>query len=560
MIKNVLLLLVANMVLMSESQVRAQDAQAEFKELQESYVGKFRPLVIKSNQAWWDASISGKDEDFQRRKDAENALVELHSNAATFARLKALKDGGKVTDPLLQRELSVMYRTFLPYQADPEISKRIVSLAADVDQIFNTHRSKVDGKELTENEVRKILSDSPDAALAEKAWKGYMEVGVKVEPTLKELVKLRNQVATLLGYKNYFAMQMVIQELEEVELFRIFDDLDALTRKPFADLKRRIDEHMAARFSVPMDKLRPWHTGDLFFQEAPNLETVNLDETIQSRDPVKLTAEYYKSIGMPIEPIVARSDLYEKQGKSPHAFCTNINRGDDVRVLGNVVPNARWMDTVLHEFGHAVYDQQIGKDVPFVVHEPSHILTTEAIAMMFGAMSKNEDFLTNVVGLPAEQRGEYVRAARSNLASEKLIFSRWTQVMLRFEQSMYGNPNQDLGKLWWDLKKRYQLLNPPENTSRPDYGAKVHVVGVPVYYHNYMLGELMAAQVHSYIAKNIIKVDDPRKTCFFGSKEAGDYLRKAIFEPGNLYSWNDLIKRATGEPLTAKYFAQTYVN
>ncbi|MBI4717775.1 MAG: M2 family metallopeptidase [Planctomycetes bacterium] len=538
---------------------RAEDPKAEFQALHDAYLAKFQPLTVKSNQAWWDASISGKDEDFKKRKEAENALVELHSDAATFARIKALREGGKITDPLQRRMLDALYRNFLPYQADAELSKRIVALSADVDQIFNTHRSKVDGKELTENEVRDILADSKDTKLVEKAWKGYMEVGAKVEGKLKELVKLRNQVASKLGFKNYFALQMEIQELNEADLFKTFDELDAVTHKPFADLKKEIDAGMAARFGIPADQLRPWHTGDLFFQEAPKLAAVDLDEVFKSTDPVKLAADYYKGVGMPIEDVLARSDLYEKPGKSPHAFCTNINRADDVRVLGNVKPNARWMDTVLHELGHAVYDKLIAKDVPFVIHEPAHILTTEAVAMLFGSLSKNEEFLTKAVTLPPEQAAEFLAAARQSLRAEKLIFSRWTQVMLRFEHGMYGNPDQDLGKLWWDLKKRYQLLNPPEDTSRPDYGAKMHIVSTPVYYHNYMLGELMAAQMHHYLAKAIIKVDDPRKTAFLGSKPAGDYLRKEVFEPGNRQPWNDLIQKATGEPLTARHFAEIYV-
>jgi len=547
-------------ILAAGGAARGADAGKEFQAVHDAYLAKYKALVIASNQAWWDASLSGADADFQRRKDAENALVELHSDPTTFAKIKSLRAGGEVTDPVPKRQLDVMYRTFLPYQADAELSKRIVALGADVDQIFNTHRSLVDGKELTENEVRDILAGSKDSGLAEKAWNGYMAVGGKVEAKLKELVKLRNQVATKLGFKNYFAMQMVIQELDEAELFKTFDELDAMTQKPFAALKKEIDAKMAARFSIPLEKLRPWHTGDLFFQETPELTAVSLDEAVKSKDPVKVSAEYFQSLGMPVADIIARSDLYEKEGKSPHAFCTNINRGDDVRVLCNVKPNMRWMDTTLHELGHGVYDKQIGKDVPFVLHEPAHILATEAVAMMFGAMAKNEDFLTNVIHVPSDQAADFITAARRSLSAEKLIFSRWTQVMLRFEQSMYGNPDQDLGKLWWDLKKRYQLLNPPENTSRPDYGAKVHIVGAPVYYHNYMLGELMAAQVHNYVAKNIIKVDDPRKTCFFGSRPAGDYLRTKIFEPGNLYVWRELIQKATGEPLTAKYFAQLYIN
>lgn len=124
---------------------------------------------------------------------------------------------------------------------------------------------------------------------------------------------------------------------------------------------------------------------------------------------------------------------------------------------------------------------------------------------------------------------------------------------------MYSYPDQDLGKLWWDLKKQYQMLNPPESVNRPDYAAKIHIVTAPVYYHSYGMGDLFACQVHAYMAKYVSNVDDPSKTCFWGDEKAGKYLKDKIFGPGNLYSWNDLTKRATGEPLTARYFAESFV-
>jgi peptidyl-dipeptidase A len=262
---------------------------------------------------------------------------------------------------------------------------------------------------------------------------------------------------------------------------------------------------------------------------------------------------------MEVKGILSRSDLYEKEGKSPHAFCTSIDRDQDVRVLCNVKPNANWMDTVHHEIGHAVYDQYIAKDVPFILHEPSHILTTEGIAMLFGSITKNEEFISKVIGLPESEVAKFTAAGRRSLRAEKLIFSRWTQVMLRFEQAMYRDPDQDLNKLWWSLKKRYQLLNPPNDLSGSDYGAKLHIVAAPVYYHNYMLGELFATQLHSHIAKTVIGAGSPHETGLVGSKKAGRYLREKVFEPGNLYRWDDLTRRATGEPLSAKAFAEQYV-
>ena len=59
--------------------------------------------------------------------------------------------------------------------------------------------------------------------------------------------------------------------------------------------------------------------------------------------------------------MIDRSDLYEKPGKSPHAFCTDIDREGDVRVLANIVPNEYWMGTMLHELGHSVYSS---KNIP----------------------------------------------------------------------------------------------------------------------------------------------------------------------------------------------------
>jgi len=531
----------------------------DFKKIRDEYVAKYRPLVIQSETAWWDANTTGADEAFERRKQAQGALVELHSDRALFAKLKALKESGNITDPVLKRELDVMYRSHLPGQSDPQLQKKIIALESEVEQVFNAHRGQVDGKPLSENDIRQILSETKDSSKAEKAWKAYMEVGAGVEKTLRELVGLRNELARQLGFRNFFAMKLTLQEINESKLVQLFDELDALTKEPFAALKKDIDSAMAKRFGLTPDQLRPWHFGDLFFQEAPGIEGVNLDDLYKDKDLLALAKDYYGGLGTPAEDILQRSDLYEKPKKSPHAFSTNLNRADDIRVLCNLKPNLYWADTLIHELGHAVYDKYIGKDVPFLLHEPSHSLTTEGFAMMVGAMVKNEDFLVQALKLPPYQAIGLVQSARRSLRAEKLIFSRWTQVMMRFERGMYDKPEQNLGELWWSLKGKYQLLNPPETVNRPDYAAKVHVVTAPVYYHSYMMGELFACQVHAYIAKTILGLDDPSKTSFYGKKEVGDYWKQKIFGPGNLYSWNEFTKQATGEPLSAKAFARFYM-
>ncbi|MFQ5590442.1 MAG: M2 family metallopeptidase [Phycisphaerae bacterium] len=533
------------------------DAEREFSDLYKTYLAQYEPLWKEQARAWWDASIAGTDEAFARRKAAEAALIDLHSDRVTFARLESLRKSGVITDPVLKRQLEVMYFAFLPVQADATLLKRIAEIEADVEQVFNTHRSLINGRRATENEVRAALSQTKSSQEAEAAWKGYMAVGRKIEPKLKELVRLRNRAAKEVGFSDFFSLRLALQELDQAELFRIFDELDSLTRGPFAQLKASIDEHMATRFGITPAELKPWHFGDLFFQEAPEIGAVDLDDMLRDSDIVRLTSEYYAGLGMPVDDILKRSDLYEKEGKTPHAFATDLDRAGDVRILCNLKPNIYWMDTLVHELGHAVYDKYIATDLPFNLREASDAITTEGIALMLGAMVKKEEWIRRVLKLPSNKAGEYVKTSRASLRSEKLLFSRWAQVMTRFEHAMYTDPDQDLNTLWWDLKKRYQLLNPPGDVNRPDYCAKMHIVGAPAYYHSYMLGELFASQVSHYIARRVIHSADDG-TCFAGRREAGDYLREKVFAPGKLYSWRELTRRATGEPLSAKYFAQQF--
>ena len=124
---------------------------------------------------------------------------------------------------------------------------------------------------------------------------------------------------------------------------------------------------------------------------------------------------------------------------------------------------------------------------------------------------------------------------------------------------MYENPDQDLNKLWWDLVEKYQLLKRPENRNEPDWASKIHIALYPAYYHNYMLGELLASQLSFYINKSLLNSNDPMNQSFNGKAEVGKYLKDKIFDEGNKLYWNDMIEKATGEKLTAKYYAQQFI-
>jgi peptidyl-dipeptidase A len=176
--------------------------------------------------------------------------------------------------------------------------------------------------------------------------------------------------------------------------------------------------------------------------------------------------------------------------------------------------------------------------------------------MMFERFSKSREWLTRM-GVQVDDPNFDAAAAKVR-RNALLIFSRWCQVMLRFEKSMYENPDQDLNKLWWDLVEKYQMVRRPKGRNAPDYGSKIHVVSAPVYYHNYMMGQLFASQVHHTIVREVLKQDDPDRAIYVNNKEVGQFMRKRVFEPGRTLPWNSLTKYATGKELEAKAFADDF--
>jgi peptidyl-dipeptidase A len=554
------LLLIAGFVMQLDANA-SPAATAQAKKFLAAHDAKIRPLDLTASIAWWNANITGKDEDFKKKEDAQNKIDEALSDKATFAELKTIKqlrDKGEIEDKILARAIDVLYLMYLEKQVDPALLKKVSAKANAVEQKFNVFRAKVDGKEMADSEVREVLKKSSDTKRRQAVWEASKLVGADVEKDLKELVVLRNEMAKQLGFKNFHALQLFLNEQDGEELIRLFDELDNLTRDPFLKAKAEIDGKLATTVNKKPADLMPWDYHDPFFQESPAVFDANLDEPFAKADILALCRTFYKGIGLPIDDVIARSDLYEKKGKSPHAFCTDIDRDGDVRVLGNIVPNEYWAGTMLHELGHSVYSSKnIPKTVPYVLRGESHILTTEGVAMQFERFSKSRKWLEKM-GIKVADAEKFDLAAEKVRKNQLLIFSRWCQVMLRFEKAMYEQPDQDLNKLWWDLVEKYQGLKRPAGRNAPDYASKIHICSAPVYYHNYMMGQLFASQVHATIAKEVYGGADPSSVIYVGEPKVGDFMKKRVFEPGRTLDWRGLTKFATGAELSPKAFAADF--
>ena len=92
---------------------------------------------------------------------------------------------------------------------------------------------------------------------------------------------------------------------------------------------------------------------------------------------------------------------------------------------------------------------------------------------------------------------ERYRAAAAKLQRQRLlIFSRYCQVMFRFEHGAVPRSEPGLEPALVGSGREVSGSQAARGRNEPDYAAKIHIVTTPVYYHNYMLGEMFASQVH----------------------------------------------------------------
>jgi len=534
--------------------------EQEYEKLIADYEAQMKPAYKDMCLQYFVAATNSTPENWELYAQKEMIVNKILSDKQLFERIKKIKESNLIQDPIKQRRLEVLYLTFLGKQVDTAKLNQITKLQSEIENKYSTFRADYSGKKLSDNDVEEVLKTSTNNSELQGVWEAQKRIGRLVASDIIKLVKMRNEIARELGFKNYHEMSLKLSEQDPAEIERLFDELDNLTKNAFAAEKAKMDEILAKRYKIKVEELMPWHYQNRFFQEAPKIYDVDLDHFYKDKDIVQLTKDYYTSIGLPIDDIIARSDLFERENKNQHAFCINIDRdAKDVRILCNVKPNARWMETMLHENGHALYEKHFADNLPWDLKCPAHIFTTEAIAMLFGRLASNPQWMVDMLKISPEDAKKVQEPARNTLRLQQLVFSRWSQVMFRFEKSLYENPDQDLNKLWWDLVEKYQMIKKPAGRNEPDWATKIHIATSPCYYHNYLLGELLASQLQNYIILNILKGNPNQDYSFVNSKEVGKYLIDNVFSVGAKYKWNEMIEKATGEKLTPKYYASQFI-
>ncbi len=506
----------------------------------EQFLKEFVPEVARKskqlNKAYWILETTGAPDAADLKADLDTELKMLFNDPETYKKLLAWEK--EVHDPIAARQLNILIRAFKQNQVPKELLEEISQKEAALAQSYANFRPELNGEKLSENEIRERLKKENDPAKRKKVWEASKEIGAVLAPQIIALVHLRNKGAKALGYSDYFQMQLDLQEVDAKWLLKTLDELSQKSDKAYAKALAEIEKRQADRFGTK--ELGPWAWSDPFCQEDP-LDTHELDQLTEGVDIAQASAQFYEKMGIDVAEILSRSDMYERPGKNQHAFCMNLDREADVRTLNNVQSSIKWLETVLHELGHGIYELGFDQKLPWLLREPPHMITTEAMALIMGRQAYRSSALVHLIG---PQKEALRKKADESLKRRQLIFSRWVLVMTAFESELYRDPSQDLNRLWWKYVEKYQKITPPKNReSKFDWAAKYHMGLAPVYYFSYLLGEMFASAIQETLAKETGSAD-------LATPKAGELFNKKLFNPGNRMPWDKLVHHVTGSPLT----------
>lgn len=508
----------------------------------EEYTRFVRPLKVEHGRCYWLFATDGNASAHARVEEIEEQLSDLHSDERIYEALGQWRREEGL-DPGLMRQLNILYPDYRQGRADATLRKEIIRRSLKIEQTCSMFRAELDGQRLDSNELDRRLLQETDEIKRQKIWETTRQIGQKTAPQVIHLAKLRNEMARSLGFDNYYSLALEEEEMSQEQLFEILDELREQTDEPWAKQKSALDLEFGKLRGKEPGTLQPWDYSERFLQSVPRQGSEgSIDRWFPINAIQGYAKHYYRGIGLPIDTLWAASDMLPRDGKFPHAFCIGIDNPDDVRVLCNLDSTKRWMETTLHEFGHALYDAGIDSELPWLLRSPAHTFITEAVAMFFGRLAGDEQWLREVADVPQELAGR----ASAKLRESQLVFVRWALTVSYFERSFYADPEADLDALWWRLVSELQGLERPEGWQGGDWASKVHIACYPAYYQNYILGELLASQFNAQIQKDL-------NGSWINNHQVGNYFQR-LFTKGRSLSWTRTVQEQCSQELSTSHW------
>lgn len=436
------------------------DTQDEFYKIERDYLDDNGPRFEALQSAYYEALVSSQ---FRAELEQEwgTQLFALAQNAVDAFSPAIM--------PMLQQENKLISN----YQ------ELVASAQIEFDGQTLTLAQMGPYLESTERDVRKRATEA--------RFNFYAQNREQFDTIYDELVKLRHEIATTLGFKNFV-------ELGYIRMDRV--DYDAAMVKKFRDQVRdeivpvatKLYERQAKRIGVEAltfyDEGLNFLTGNATPQGDADWIVANA-KTMYS----ELSVETKNFFTMMIERNLM--DLVAKKGKEGGGYCTFIEDYEVPFIFSNFNGTSGDIDVLTHEAGHAfqVYSSR-NVGIPEYIWPTHEACEIHSMSMEFFTWPWMELFFK-------EQTDKY----KFGHLSSALLFLPYGVAVDEFQHAVYENPTMTPAQRnakWREIEKIYLPHRDYDGLAYLEDGAfwqrQQHIYSSPFYYIDYTLAQICALQ------------------------------------------------------------------
>jgi peptidyl-dipeptidase A len=105
-----------------------------------NYEARIIPLYKEAALTSWTANITGTDADLKKAEEAAFEAEKVYTDKEAFAALKEIKESGAVQDPVLSRQLELIYNFYLGSQVDTSLIGTRLRMETEINKKYLNFR------------------------------------------------------------------------------------------------------------------------------------------------------------------------------------------------------------------------------------------------------------------------------------------------------------------------------------------------------------------------------------------------------------------------------------
>ena len=331
------------------------------------------------------------------------------------------------------------------------------------------------------------VNESTRRQATEKITGFYADNEAKFDAIYDEMIKVRTEIATKLGFKNYVEFGDVLMNRWDYDRSMIETYRSEVLQK-IVPVTQKLYERQAKRNGL--EKLN-FHDLSLVFPNGNATPKGTPDELVAKAQ--KMYQELSPETGEFFDFMVEKDllDLLSKTGKQAGGYCTYIQDYQSPFIFANFNGTSHDVDVLTHEAGHAfqTYESRWIKE-PEIVFPNYESCEIHSMSMEFIAWPWMEDFFQ-------DETSKY----KFNHLASALQFLPYGVLVDHFQQEVYSNPNwtpAERKACWRELEKQYCPERNydvfPELEKGIYWFRQGHIFNSPFYYIDYTLAQVCAFQ------------------------------------------------------------------